>query len=286
MSDHLQIVKNNYLIDNFVFNATELELQILNYAVAVTNPYWDSKDWVHRISIPDLVEIYGSKKNKRSWEQYRSALLRLQLRTYVFFVKNKKNTIPLIKMVTEDIKDNSYLEFKFSDYVQERIQNLIGLFTQYDIKNIAMFSSRYSFMLYEFFKMKLSQSDSVLYSKNVKICDFKKNLNLDGKYKIFRDLRNNVLEKSKLQINKHSDIHINYEIIKTGRTPTYIKFMAKYKKGKSPDVNLDNHKPQTKIENLPNNISDVLKHQPLSEKQLKERKAKWHSVKAKLKNKL
>ena len=48
------VVKQNDLIDNFIFNATELELQILNYAVAITNPTWQNKNLVYRIDIPEL----------------------------------------------------------------------------------------------------------------------------------------------------------------------------------------------------------------------------------------
>jgi plasmid replication initiation protein len=281
----LKIVKDNCLIDNFIFNATELELQILNYAIAITNPYWDKKEWVYKISIPDLVKIYGSKSNNRAWSQYREALLRLQIRTYTYYKGNNKNTIPLIKMVTENIKDNTYLEFRFSSYLEDRIQNLKGLFTQYDIKNIIMFRSRYAFMLYEFFKMKVSQSDGV-YSQKISIEDFKTNLDLKNKYSIFRNLKCKVIEIAKKQINKHSDIRINYEIIKTGRTPTYIKFSAKYKKGKSPDElskneNLENQ--HLKLKNSKNEFSEIKKSKPLTEEQQKLRKEKWKSVKLKLK---
>ena len=230
----LTIVKDNSLIDNFVFNATEHELQILNYAVAVTNPYWDKDDRVYRISIPELVKLYGSKSNKRAWEQYRKALLRLQVRTYVFYKGVKRNTIPLIKMVTEDTTDNTYLEFRFSRYLQNRIQNLQGLFTQYDIKNIAMFSSRYAFMLYEMFKMNLNKCNESIYFTKVSVEALKANLDLSNKYTIFRNFRIKVLEIAKQQINKHSDINLDYQVIKTGRTPTHIKFTAKYKKKAQP----------------------------------------------------
>ena len=37
-SKELVVVKDNELIESFIFNATELELQILNYAVAITKP--------------------------------------------------------------------------------------------------------------------------------------------------------------------------------------------------------------------------------------------------------
>ena len=131
-----------------------------------------------------------------------------------------------------DTTDNSYLEICFNDYIATRLNNLKGLFTQYNIKNIAMFSSRYAFMLYELFKMKLSHLGEQKYIAQQGISEFKSNLDISGKYKLVADLKRKVLEKAKIQINKHSDITIDYEIIKTGRTPTHIKFTAKYKKGK------------------------------------------------------
>ncbi len=232
----LKVVKDNMLIENFIFNATEFELQILNYAVAITSPYWKNEAFVYKISIPELVKNYGSK-NKDVYTRYRDALLRLQCRKYGYYIESEKYTENVITRVIENEKDTSYLEFTFNKYIADRIQNLKGLFTQYNIKNIVKFSSRYAFLLYEFFKMKLSQSNSG-YHQKISVGDFRENLELKDKYKYFRDVRLYVLEVSKDQINTHSDINLDYQIIKTGRTPTHIKFTAKYKKGKQPQVEI------------------------------------------------
>jgi plasmid replication initiation protein len=187
-------------------------------------------------------------------------------------------------MVTENIKDNTYLEFRFSAYLQERIQNLKGFFTQYDIKNIAMFRSRYAFMLYEFFKMKILQNNG-FYNQKITVDDFKLNLDLKNKYSVFRNLKCKVIEIAKKQINKHSDIHINYEIIKTGRTPTHIKFTAKYKKGKSSANILENSKSENSIDenkNIKNEITENKKQKILTQEEVKSRKEKWKSVKSQL----
>jgi plasmid replication initiation protein len=155
-----------------------------------------------------------------------------------------RHTIPLIKMVTENIKDNTCLEFRFSEYIQNRIQNLKGFFTQYDIKNISMFTSRYAFMLYEFFKMKLQQGNGV-YHQKISVEDFKINLDISDKYSIFRNLKIKVIDIAKAQINDYSDIKLDYVVIKTGRTPTHIKFTAKFKqshKAKAIDVEKENQK--------------------------------------------
>lgn len=72
------------MIDNFIFNATELELQVLNYAVAVTNPTWQNKNLVYSIDIPELVVTFKTKANNMH-EQYRKALNRLMKREISFY---------------------------------------------------------------------------------------------------------------------------------------------------------------------------------------------------------
>lgn len=233
MENNLVIVKDNELIENFIFNATELELQILNYAVAVTNPYWEAKDHIYKISIPELVTTYKTK-SKNAYKVYREALERLQIRTYRYHNGVKEVTENVLRKIMRDTTDNSYLEICFNDYIATRLNNLKGLFTQYDIKNIAMFSSRYAFILYEFFKMRLSKSETSSYQQNFTIGLLKNNLNITGKYKQTSDLKKVVIEPAKAQINQHSDINLDYQVIKTGRTPTHIKFTAKYKKKAQP----------------------------------------------------
>ena len=281
----LKIIKDNSLIDNFIFNASENELQILNYAVAITNPYWDKNDRVYKISISELVQVYGGKNNKRAWEQYRSALYRLQVRTYSFYVHKEKRTEPLIKQAREHMEDKTYLAFVFNDYVANRLQNLRGFFTKYDIKNIVKFSSRYAFLLYEFFKMKLQQLDGV-YTQKIEAALFKENLNITDKYSRFSNLKDFVLIPAKTQINKHSDINLDYQVIKTGRTPTHIKFTAKYKKKAQPkelDKELENKtaKPVEQQTQLPldeeqsTTVGFTEKHKATSKPHLDNLKQKW-----------
>lgn len=237
------ICKQNDLIDNFIFNATESELQILNYAVAITNPSWENKNLVYRIDIPKLVATYKTK-SKNTYKLYRDALSRLMKREISFYVGNKKYTQNIVIEYIEDMEDTSYLVFKFNEYVSTRISNLKGLFTQYNIKHIANFKSRYAFLLYEYFKMKLGQQtqENTDYKKEFLITDFKEKLDISDKYKIFAKLELGVLTPAKKNINKHSDIHIEYRVKRKARTPIAIVFKARYKNKKDKLENLQHEK--------------------------------------------
>jgi len=248
MSD-LIICKHNELIENFIFNATESELQILNYAVATTNPAWENKNLVYCIDIPDLVSTYKTKSNN-VYKHYRESLRKLMRREYSY--RNSKGRLVTENMVirtVEDTEDPSWLEFKFNEHISFRLSNLKGLFTKYDIKHIAMFKSKYAFMLYEFFKLHLNQAnhlDSPIYRKKITVELFKENLGLLGKYKYFRDLEKDVIKVAKKNINDYSDISMSYSVTRKARTPTHIVLSAQYKKGKANKSPED----QTEIPNL------------------------------------
>ena len=245
------VVKQNDLIDNFIFNATELELQILNYAVAVTNPHWENKNLVYRIDIPELVTTYKTKSNNM-YELYRKALNRLMKREISFYDEyGILTTENIVIQYKQDLNDNSYLIFKFNEYISTRISKLKGLFTQYDIKHIASFKSRYAFLLYEYFKMKLQQQtqDNTEYKKEFLIAEFKEKLDISDKYKVFAMLETYVLKPAKLNINKHSDIHIEYRVKRKARTPISIVFKAKYKKD-TPNLKPESFKLVKEEENI------------------------------------
>jgi plasmid replication initiation protein len=248
----LIIYKHNELIDNFIFNATESELQILNYAVAITNPSWETTHLVYQISVSELVNTFKTK-SKNSYKLYREALERLMKRDYIFKIDNKNYKENLVIRTATKDDDNDWLEFKFNEYISQRIRNLQGLFIKYDIKHIAMFKSRYAFMLYEFCKMNLgqviSQNKDGEFSKSFTIQDFKERLDIADKYKRFNQLEEKVLTTAKNNINKHSDIKFSYRVKRKGRTPVSITLIAKYKPD-SPRLKPENFELVKEIETI------------------------------------
>ena len=249
MSD-LIIYKHNELIDNFIFNATESELQILNYTVAITNPFWETSHLVYQISVSELVSTFKTK-SKNSYKLYREALDRLMNRDYVFKIDNKNYKENLIIRTATKDGDNDWLEFKFNEYISQRISNLQGIFTKYDIKHIAMFKSRYAFMLYEFCKMNLGQiNKDKEFTKSFTIQDFKERLHIADKYPRFSNLETDVLARAKENINKHSDIKFIYRVKRKGRTPVSITLTAKYKID-NPMLKPENFKLVKEVESQP-----------------------------------
>jgi hypothetical protein len=62
----------------------------------------------------------------------------------------------------------------------------------------------------------------------------KERLELTNKYKRFHHFKTRVLQKAKTEINKHSDLTMDFEEIKQGRAVESIKFIIQRKSGAKP----------------------------------------------------
>ena len=78
--------------------------------------------------------------------------------------------------------------------------------------------------IYEIAILYLNASSKQKTVFNKIISDLKHNLDISSKYKKFSDMKKRVLEHARKEINRHSDITINYEVIKLGRSPHAVKF--------------------------------------------------------------
>jgi plasmid replication initiation protein len=65
-------------------------------------------------------------------------------------------------------------------------------------------------------KLELENNEVTGYQKEFLVNEFKEKLDISDKYQIFSKLELGVLKPAKLNINKHSDIHIEYRVKKKG----------------------------------------------------------------------
>lgn len=103
---------------------------------------------------------------------------------------------------------------------------LLGLkerFTSYELTNILAMRSNYSVRLYELLK-----SYSGLNSKGFTLDELR--LRVDASvYTRFVDLKRRVIEPAVREINEFSDLTVKYEILKSGKKVTHVRFFIQEK---------------------------------------------------------
>ncbi|MCR2042680.1 replication initiation protein [Anaerosalibacter massiliensis] len=118
--------------------------------------------------------------------------------------------------ITEDSKElGLYIDKDLIPYILDLKKN----FTRYQIENILQLRSSYSVRIYELLK----QYESIE-ERKINIKDLREYLGIEEEYERFYDFERSVLKVSKKEINKFTDIKINYEKIKKGRKIIAIKF--------------------------------------------------------------
>ena len=134
-----------------------------------------------------------------------------------------------------EIDYEGQIGFMFDIKLRPYLLQLKQQFTCYQLKNILLLRSKYSIRLYELLKQYQN-----LECRCFKLSEFREMLYIEPeKYTRFSDFKKRVLEASKKDINKHTDIQISYSLKKTGRNITGIVFCIEGKSPPTSEVPLD-----------------------------------------------
>ena len=231
---NLNEYQTDKLLDCFLFSVSELELQILKYNLKFIKPSWYNKNLIFEFSVVDIVKHYNMQELKNPYKEYSSALVKLTQRRYSYTNNNTKYTEVLVtKTSISDNNENNKLKFYLNEYISYKIADLNGVLDKFDIGHIAKFNNKYTFMLYGYCKKYLDQQikpkNERKISRTLLLIDIRENANLVNKYKQFSDLDKRVLKVAKNDINKNSDINVNYNVERVSKTPVALKITAEYK---------------------------------------------------------
>lgn len=232
MEKHL-ITKSNDLI-NANFNFTLNEYRILMYAVSCVKPMGDHFPQVLKIDIKEIAKLFNIHTEGLYNEIKDSITRKFFKRELTINIEDGKRKLChwLDSLIYHDGK--SYLELEFSHNAMPLLSQLKGRFTNYYLEQIAPMKSIYAVRIYEFCILEVNR-------RKLNFCEFiitvkilKARLEIEEKYNRYSNFKVRVLQKAKQEINKHSDLVIDFEEIKKGRTIESIKFNIKRKDGAKP----------------------------------------------------
>jgi plasmid replication initiation protein len=229
---NLTITKHNSLI-NASYRLSTMEMRVVLYGLSLINPTVQDFPIQYKIDIKKFAAFFKLDANWLYQELKSCILDKFWEREFSYIGENNKivKNRWLIQVAYKDTE--ALLEIAYNPMIKQLLQNMKANFTSYNIARVAPMKSAYSIRLYEVCIMELkrewqnkTEAEKILRPVVLKITVDKLRymLELVDKYKVFRDFKIRVLDKIKLEINKHSDIRIKYEVIKRGRTPYEIEF--------------------------------------------------------------
>ena len=231
MQNLLKVTKHNALIASS-YRLSLMEIRIVLYGISLINPTTKEFPISYKISISKFANIFQIKEDRLFSELKDVVIKEFWERDFSYI--DEKGKVVMRRWLTDIVYHDGegHLEIFYNPNIKKMLHNLQDHFTSYYLDRVKGLKSMYSIRVYELCIMEYSKLK--VYNKvvefSIKISYLRDLLGLETKYKYFRDIRLFVLEKAKKEINKQTDIKIDYKVEKVGRTPYEIEFSVKLKK--------------------------------------------------------
>lgn len=218
MKDNL-IVKSNQLIEaRYDLNLNEQK--IILYAISQINR--DNKSFNSiELNITEFTDLLDTKGKR--YEEIRNIVRDLRKKEIIINTEDKEYITGWLSSITFS-KNTGKIKIRFDDDLIPYLLQLKNRFTRYQLRNILYLKSKYSIRMYELLK----QYESIG-KRNFSLKELKKILFIDDQYIRIYDFERFVLIPAKDEINKYTDIKIDYEKQKRGRKIVGIEFLIESK---------------------------------------------------------
>lgn len=216
------IVKQSYELNNARYSLTAMETDIIMRMIAeIKNEDEDFKPY--RFKVSELESKMGKQLNRNSIKAMADGIARKPLR-----IDKGKGSFLTVGWVSsfEYFAELGEIELCFDPKLKPYLLKLQGHFATSDIRQIFQLSSEYAKRIYTIFK----QWEKVG-NYTIEVSEWQRILEVPKSLFIYNNFKGKVLEVAKDQINKNTDLHVDYKEIKTGRKITHLEWTIKKKSG-------------------------------------------------------
>ncbi|EPY98808.1 replication initiation protein [Mannheimia haemolytica] len=221
MGTNLVVVKANSLIEAS-YRLSIDEVRILALTIGTMDPMSNQK--IFDFTVADFVREFPEISMDNAYKQIQAAIKRIYERSVRTEDSNGVTEFRWVSSRTYFKKEGRF-RIAMTDEVMPYLTQLKGQFTQYQLKNIAYFNSVHSIRIYEL----ITQYRNVG-SREITVEDLKKWLQVEDKYPRFNSFNQRVIEPAITEINERSDLFVDIEQIKRGRSIYALNFTIKSKK--------------------------------------------------------
>jgi hypothetical protein len=229
LDENALVVKSNPLLEGrFPKGLTPREMDLLT-VLFTTIDYKATDLSTVRISIKDLIRLYGLNESNSAYESVAEVSERLLSR--VVKVKDKKSKTLTQYQILSRAKyfmGEGVAEFRFHDELKPYLLD-ISEYAKHVLKPFLAIHSGYAKRIYELliqYRNMASGSDRT-WSRTISMTDLREYLSIEkDDYQKQSHFKSRVLDISRDQINERTDISFEYEEIRMGRRVDSIRFIV------------------------------------------------------------
>ncbi|MDE1475708.1 replication initiation protein [Xenorhabdus bovienii] len=216
--------KSNALIEAS-YKLTLQEQRVLLMCIGKLNPQNEAPHKAFQLTANEFYLAFPNMGTGNAERHLQDAIDRLSERWIQIHWKHKKEDIRWIQQKAKYFDKEGKIEITFSDSIMPYLTQLKGQFTSIAVKNISELKRTYSIRIYELLMQFKKSGDRLI---NVE--DFRSMLGLEDKYLKFSELNKFVIKPAIKELNEKSNLTVNVDMIKKGRTIVSLHFQFKENK--------------------------------------------------------
>lgn len=211
----LVVYKSNWLIEA-AYKTTLNEQRLILAMIAKVDPMKELPK-TFTLTVEEFLTFFPSIGEKNAARELKKAAESLWDRTIIVKDPKRKRWFRWVQERAE-YKDGT-VEIMFSNQVAPYLINLRDNFTRYQLSKIAHLKSSYSIRLFELLRQFEFKQERVISLEELRIM-----LQIEDKYKDFRDLNKWVLKPAIDELNQKTHYVITLKTLKILRRVTHIQF--------------------------------------------------------------
>lgn len=211
------IVKTKATVSNSIIEAKYklpiTEQKILHMLIAQID-FTDKELKFYSFYVSDFLTIFDEKNYTRQVKKSLDTLLNAKIK-----ITKEKSFLETHWLSSAEYFEGGKIELEFSEKLKPFLIQLKKEFTKYDVAEINKFKSKFSVRIYLLMKQYQPLGERII---NVE--ELKEMLQVSASYPEYRNFKQKVLKIAYEEINRLSDLKIEYEEIKKSRKVDKIKF--------------------------------------------------------------
>jgi plasmid replication initiation protein len=222
------VTQDNVLINaSYQMSLDEKRLVLLGTSkIDPREPPNESRPFEFDVNASEWHSYFGGSKH-RIYEAMQTASEKLMKRQLEIKADPKRNIERTLMQWVDQckyIEGEGRVRIKFGSSISVYLTGLVKHFTKVDLINVGALGSLYSIRIYEL----LSQFRDTGFRVQ-QIAELKEVLDIANMYSDYTDFKKRIIDPSVKEINEKTDLFVTWDVVKTGRKVTGLKFSFRQK---------------------------------------------------------
>lgn len=211
-----------------IYSSPERKLKNICLWQGQQDNYNNYKPKKYRISVDEVMALLGSSSKNQKWLKD-DILKGLTSKTITWNIlkADKTQEWGICTFLAGGTINNGYLEYQYNPLFLEKIKD-VKVWANFRLVFQRQLKKRHTIALYEYLVNELKQNQETIIKTSLSDLRLILNLNED-KYKEYKFFNQFVLKEAKKEINKNTDIEVDYQGLRHKRKIAHIQFTTRRK---------------------------------------------------------